>query len=162
VSCRSRLVIYSTNWNGAQWHDMLFVLRHLLFILLPCIIHLVLPAQPRPLSAARLVRNLPGTLEHMLSKMHLLKYVRGAVMRDPTLRERSASWWALERARGEALRTDEDVRNVARRVGLGFDEVREDSVDREGAVLRVSARVAVRGLLRSFSPEQSSVVLNAS
>jgi hypothetical protein len=88
--------------------------------------------------------GLSPALERTLTKMHLLKYVRGAVMRDPELRERTAEWWAVEKVRGEALREDEDVKDAAERAGWGFDES-------EGK-LRVSAQMAVRRLLGSFMP----------
>jgi hypothetical protein len=87
---------------------------------------------------------LSPALERTLTKMHLLKYVRGAAMRDPELRQRTAEWWTLERVRGEALRADEDVRDAAKRAEWTFDEP-------EGQ-LRASAQTAVRRLLASFIP----------
>ena len=127
-----------------QWQDALYGLRHLLFLLLPPFIHCILPPQAPAASPTTVLMGLSPALERTLAKLHLLKYVRGAVMRDPALRERSAEWWKVERVRGEALRADEDVREAAKRTGWGFDEP-------EGP-LRVSARTAVRRLLGSFIP----------
>jgi hypothetical protein len=99
-------------------------------------------------------------------------------MRDPELRTRSTAWWTRERVRGEALRTDEGVRAAARSVGWGFDDAAGGGAPERGAGwgvgglvgmggegagadagnvrLRLVARRAARGLLRSLIPEETS------
>jgi predicted phage gp36 major capsid-like protein len=65
---------------------------------------------------------LPTVLDQTLTRLRLLKYTKGAIMRVPELREQSEEWWERERRRGEWIREDEGVRKAAERVGYGFDE----------------------------------------
>jgi hypothetical protein len=72
-------------------------------------------------------------------------------MRVPALRARVGAWWAEERRVGGWILNDGDygaqsvsVRNVARGLGVGFDEAGEG---REEGKLRTNAKTAVGGLM---------------
>ena len=103
----------------------------------------------------------------MATRLHLLKYTRGATMRVPALRARVESWWETERREGAWVREDKDVRRVAERIGLGFDEgYHGDGEGGGGAAdggasvpvgkgkLRAATKMAVRVLMGGFVPSQ--------
>ncbi|KAK7439841.1 hypothetical protein VKT23_017413 [Stygiomarasmius scandens] len=112
-----------------MWHDTLYLLRQIVFLILPLAIHFVLPPS-RPFA----VPGIPGaanaqtphaaammSLQALVPKLQLLRYTRGAVMRNPTLRNAASEWWNTERQEGEWIREDEIVQNTARQIGVGFD-----------------------------------------
>ncbi|KIM71348.1 hypothetical protein PILCRDRAFT_54875, partial [Piloderma croceum F 1598] len=104
-----------------MWHDVLWAYRHILFLILPIVLR-VLPSSP---PAANPMASLPSTLgllEQSLARIHLLKFTRGSVMRDPRLRETAGEWWDRERKEGEWGREDEDVQRMAERLGFGYTE----------------------------------------
>lgn len=92
-------------------------------------------------------------------------------MRDPASRAQATRFWEEERREGEWVRGSEEVRRVARGVGMGIDEgVRmapdgnasaggmqgggQGVPDVEGleGKLRMSARMAVDSLKNGFAP----------
>jgi hypothetical protein len=138
-----------------QWHDILWTIRHLFFLLLPLLFHIVLPpTPPLPSPLQTLGSTLPQSLDAALTKLRLLKYTKGAIMRVPELREQSEEWWEEERIRGGWIREDDGVRRVAERVGLGFDEGGQDGDGGEVGEgrLRKQARAAVQMLIGAFRP----------
>ena len=52
----------------------------------------------------------------------MLKYVQGAVMREPSLRESSVEWWRKQRTLGQWAREDKVVQNAAEKLGCGYVE----------------------------------------
>ena len=135
-----------------QWHDVLYIARQALFVVLPLGIHLL---RGIPESESNPFMVLPQTITAMeggLSRLNLIKYVRGAVMRVPELRESAEAWWKEEKQEGEWVRGDENVRQIAEREGFGFGpfsdkEESNNGKEREGK-LRTSAQMAVDGLLK--------------
>ncbi|KAF9030087.1 hypothetical protein BDZ89DRAFT_949992 [Hymenopellis radicata] len=125
--------------NVFMWSDMLEIFRALLFIVLPLIIDFLPPRAP---SAA------PHPAEHamqaLITRLHALKYYRGAIMRTPSLNNAASAWWARERQEGEWIRSDQRVQDVARGVGLPFEG--------DDPRLRTNARAIVREFVAAGLP----------
>lgn len=146
-SIRARIKVLWTKHDICQWHDVLYVARQALFIVLPLGIHLL---RGTPESESNPFMMLPQTITAMergLSRLHLIKYARGAVMRVPKLRESAEAWWKEEKQEGEYVRGDENVRRIAEREGFGFGPFSEEGKEGEGK-LRTSAQMAIDGLLK--------------
>ncbi|KAJ7732201.1 hypothetical protein B0H14DRAFT_2409325, partial [Mycena olivaceomarginata] len=134
-----------------MWHDTLLLLRRLLFLILPVVVHMLPPSA----SAAALVNptaTAMRTAEQTALRLQLLRLARGAVMRAPDLRARAVAWWTAEAREGEWVREDEGVRELARKLNSGFDEGGSDG---EGAgPLRATARQSVAALKTGFAPSE--------
>lgn len=122
----------SLDW---QLHDNLYLLRQLVFLLLPPAIHFILPPSPLFAVPGSAIPGNPNanaqvpqtphaaalmTLQALIPKLQLLRYTRGAIMRTPALRDTATEWWCTEKQEGEWVREDEGVRNTARQLGIGF------------------------------------------
>lgn len=96
-----------------------------------------------------------GLLEQNLARIHLLKFTHGSVMRDPQLRTAAGGWWEQERKEGEWGREDENVQNMADKLGFGYvDRVvngNGEATSGQGK-LKSSARTAVEALKNGFKP----------
>ncbi|KAK1226695.1 hypothetical protein PQX77_010339 [Marasmius sp. AFHP31] len=165
--------------NPVMWHDTLTFLRQLLFLFLPLIIHFLLPPSPPPItqdvlntynpsnpSAAKTEEvELPPALTIMhdlVNRVQLIRLARGAFARigATSAEQNSTSVWARERQEGVWVREDEEVRTVAKGLGMNYDlggqgqgqegEGQEDP----GQIgeLRARARRAVGMLFRGFVP----------
>jgi hypothetical protein len=100
-----------------------------------------------------------GLLEQSLARIHLLKFTRGSIMRDPNLRDTAGDWWNKERKEGEWGREDEDVQRMAERLGFGYTDqtgIENGGVgsSREGK-LKSSAKLAVEALKTGFKPSEA-------
>ena len=104
--------------------------------LLPPTIHFILPPSPSfVVPGSAIPDNINGnapvpqtphaaalmTLQALIPKLQLLRYTRGAIMRDPSLRDTATEWWGTEKQEGEWVREDEGVRNTARQLGIGAE-----------------------------------------
>ncbi|KAK1226680.1 hypothetical protein PQX77_010323 [Marasmius sp. AFHP31] len=165
--------------NPVMWHDTLTFLRQLLFLFLPLIIHFLLPPSPPPItqdvlntynpsnpSAAKTEEvELPPALTIMhdlVNRVQLIRLARGAFARigATSAEQNSTSVWARERQEGVWVREDEEVRTIAKGLGMNYDlggqgqgqegEGQEDP----GQIgeLRARARRAVGMLFRGFVP----------
>jgi hypothetical protein len=105
--------------DRGQWHDTLWSLRHVLFIVLPFTIHL-LPAPPAPPPLRHTLQHTAHAADVLLARAHLLRLGTAGTQRVPELRERAAAFWTREHGVGEAVRQDAGVRVAAERAGLGF------------------------------------------
>ena len=90
-----------------------------LFLALPLSIHL-LPAPPPTPTFSTTLTHLSKTAEAQLTRLHLLRLSTAGIQRVPELRVRAAAFWTHERAVGDAVRHDGDVRDAAERLGLGL------------------------------------------
>lgn len=125
-----------------MWHDTLWALRQLIFLLTPLLTHFLFPSTPRGLADPAAPANAASiALEQASTRLATLRYTRGAVMRDPRTRAAAGDWWDRQRVEGEWAREDEGVRRVAERLGKGFAEEGE----KEGRI-RTLAREAVARL----------------
>ncbi|KAF7291934.1 hypothetical protein MIND_01218900 [Mycena indigotica] len=133
------------------WHDSLLLLRQLLFLVVPILIHL-LPERPlSPLSNPTI--GATRLAEQTLLRMQLLRLTRGAIMRIPVLRTRATEWWDGDARDGKWVREDKAVQDLARQLGSGFDdEGGSDVEDVKAAPLRTNARNAVTTLRTAFHP----------
>ncbi|KAG5652502.1 hypothetical protein H0H81_004815 [Sphagnurus paluster] len=148
-----------------QWHDTLLNMRHIIFLILPLLIHFLPPFRlpflsgpaPAPIvDSTPLLVQTHQTLAHLLPALHFLKYAQAAIMRVPDLRARTNAWWEEEARVGEWIRGDgadakageegatTSVRGVARGLELSFDEAIEG---REEGKLRASAKVMTKVLI---------------
>ncbi|KAJ7746444.1 hypothetical protein DFH07DRAFT_1062986 [Mycena maculata] len=133
-----------------MWHDTLFFLRRLLFLFLPPIVHMLPPAA----SAAALANptfTALRTAEQTALRLQLLRLARGAVMRAPDLRTRAVAWWTAEAREGAWVREDAAVRELAHKLGTGFDEGADGEVM---GPLRTNARNSVAALKTGFAPSE--------
>ncbi|KAJ3747949.1 hypothetical protein DFH05DRAFT_1458193 [Lentinula detonsa] len=153
-------------YGVVMWHDALLLARRALFLVFPIVVHFVLKPSPIPLSAITLSNSLPQgdttrippealalhTLQALTTKLQLLRLTRGAIPRNPTLRAASESYWMTERQEGDWIRSDENVQDMARRLGSGFDEAKgsdtEETKDNlsDGPLLK-QAKAAVQNLI---------------
>ncbi|KAF8911710.1 hypothetical protein CPB85DRAFT_1220714 [Mucidula mucida] len=85
--------------NVFMWSDRLAIFRALLFIVLPLAIDFLPPrapsAAPHPAEQA---------MQSLITRLHALKYYRGAIMRTPSLNDAASAWWGRERQDGERIR----------------------------------------------------------
>ncbi|KAI0694511.1 hypothetical protein BC835DRAFT_1306263 [Cytidiella melzeri] len=102
------------------WADACWFARQFLFAVLPIVIH-SLPSSP-PLNSLTGMLQTKGTLDTALQRVMMLKYIRGAIARDPALRESSTQWWERQKTVGEWAREDEIVQKTAEKLGNGFVE----------------------------------------
>jgi hypothetical protein len=141
-----------------KWHDLCWILRHLLFLVLPAVLHLA-PAR-LPASPAAAARTLPTTaqqLERALRRAHALRLTRAGIMREPSLRGSASEWWSRGRRAGIQVRGDVGVRRVAEKVGLGFvegeAELRSQARKMTGEILGgIASSTAQEGTPRAQSP----------
>ena len=110
-----------------KWHDILWSLRHALFLALPLTIHL-LPAPPSTPKLLTTLTHLSKTADAQLTHIHFLRLSTAATQRVPELRTRATSFWTRERSIGAAVRRDAAVRDAAERVGLGIAPSEERSL----------------------------------
>ncbi|KAJ7054476.1 hypothetical protein C8F01DRAFT_925893, partial [Mycena amicta] len=102
------------------WHDSFLLLRQLIFLVVPILVHL-LPAKPiSPLTNPTI--GATRLAEQTLLRLQLLRLTRGAIMRVPVLRTRAAEWWEGDARDGQWVREDKAVQDLARQLGSGFDE----------------------------------------
>jgi len=137
-----------------MWHDVLWTYRHILFLILPILLR-NLPSSPPASNSA--MASLPATLglfEQSLTRIHLLKFTRGAIMRDPKFRDTAGGWWDQQRKEGEWGREDVSVQRMAERAGLGYTDQTEigNSGITERAKLKSSAKLTVAALKNAFNP----------
>jgi len=144
----SSIQIPKDGQGAFMWHDNAWLLRQVLFLLLPVIVHLLPPTRyPPPPSVGVAAASI--TIQQAIRRVHSLRFTRAAVMRDPTLRAAAAEWWDRQRVEGEWAREDESVRRMANKLGKGFDEGGEDE---EEGKLRVAARQVANAIKADFVP----------
>ncbi|KAG7097435.1 hypothetical protein E1B28_004779 [Marasmius oreades] len=159
--------------NPVMWYDVLTLLRQLLFLFLPLIVHFILP--PSPLRITQEILNSynptvpnpssPGvqlppaitTMHDLINRLQLLRYSRGAFGRIGSGSSSTQDfWWAREREMGAWVREDEDVKKVAKGLGMDYQQTSSGSNGENAGVkvgeLRANARRAVGALFRGFAP----------
>ncbi|KAJ7150932.1 hypothetical protein C8R43DRAFT_1127845 [Mycena crocata] len=135
-----------------MWHDNLYLLRRLLFLVLPSVVH-ILPPSASAQALANPTLTAVRTAEQTAIRLQLLRVTRGAVMRVPELRERAVAWWTAEAQEGAWVREDDGVRELARKLNSGFDD--GSGSDGEGAgPLRMNARTTAAALKTAFAPSE--------
>lgn len=160
-----------------QWHDNLFFARNFVFLILPLTVHYILATTPPPSREASLnpteLNTLSptsfqqyATLQGLLGKIQLLKYTRGTISRVPELSTRAQEYWNRDKKEGDWVRDDPNVRQVATKVGLGFEESDpEDETQPKGPPrpygdgepktrLRANAKIASSALMKALQPSQ--------
>lgn len=100
-----------------QWNDMLEIARTVVFVAVPIIIDCILPvrASTSPPHPAEPI------LQSLNTRLHALKYYRGAIMRSPTLNGNARAWWNRQRKEGEWIREDGRVQAIARGIGIPYE-----------------------------------------
>ncbi|TCD62691.1 hypothetical protein EIP91_006550 [Steccherinum ochraceum] len=135
--------------NVFMLHDNLWICRQLLFLVLPLIVHATRPSPPLAADPNTALLQVQSNLQAAVTRLTSLKYMRGAVMRDPSLRTTSTEWWGKQRAQGETIREDEAVQRMAEKLGYAFVGVDEKG---EEAHLKKNARAAVDALKAGLAP----------
>ncbi|GJE86477.1 hypothetical protein PsYK624_025570 [Phanerochaete sordida] len=125
-----------------MWHDVLYVARHVLFLVLPVLLYL-LPASAVPPPLTPLVLQMRASVDMLARRVTLLKYLQPAVMRDERLRAAATSWWGEQKTVGQWVTEDEGVWRAARR----------DSGAKNGdEQLKEQVRIRVKDMLRATGP----------
>ncbi|KAG6331828.1 hypothetical protein ID866_7258 [Astraeus odoratus] len=141
-----------------MWHDNLFLMRHVLFLVLPLLTQWLPPVYAPALLSTYLAPAL-AHLERAIPRAHLVRYTQQTVMREPELRDRVLRWWSRQAAEGEAALHDENVQRTADKLGLGFAKADGPDGGGEEGKLRLQARRVVetlRGLSRSRISSRSA------
>ncbi|KAF9266211.1 hypothetical protein L218DRAFT_922737 [Marasmius fiardii PR-910] len=155
--------------NPVMWYDVLTFLRQLLFLFLPLVVHFFLPPSPpritqeilnsynptlsNPSSGVQLPLAIT-TMHDLINRLQLLRYTRNAFGRIGSSSTQE-TLWSREKEMGAWVREDEDVKKVAK--GLGMDYQQTSDVDGENAEvkvgeLRANARRAIGSLFRGLVP----------
>ncbi|TFK70036.1 hypothetical protein BDN72DRAFT_857283 [Pluteus cervinus] len=136
----------------------------------------IIPAPSLPDPSLSIQTTL-STLNTTMTRLRLLKYTQAALMCVPELPTQAGEWWEKGKREGDWIRGDEEVRRVARGVGLAYENKREvnEMLDEERVVrpkgegkkvvedgveipeeggLRTSARQAVGTLKKAYVPSQ--------
>ncbi|KAI6131469.1 hypothetical protein EDD16DRAFT_1464096, partial [Pisolithus croceorrhizus] len=128
--------------HAFMWHDNLFIIRHILFLVLPLLIQM-LPPVYAPNPSTHFAPAL-AHLERVLPRAHLLRYTQEAVMRHPQLRELAVHWWSQQAVEGAAAMADESVQRTADKFGFGY--IKRESPEGGNGKLRVHARKIIESL----------------
>ncbi|EKM56507.1 uncharacterized protein PHACADRAFT_53071, partial [Phanerochaete carnosa HHB-10118-sp] len=91
-----------------MWHDVLYVARHILFLVLSILLY-ALPATLVPPPLSPLLMEMRANVDSLARRVTLLKYLGPAILRDENLREASANWWTKQKTVGKWVREDEGV-----------------------------------------------------
>ncbi|KAH9887299.1 hypothetical protein C8Q73DRAFT_259728 [Cubamyces lactineus] len=104
-----------------MWHDNLWLIRHLFFLVLPILVHSLPRAAPKqdpiPLLAAARMQ-----LQQTQPQLMNARFVHAAIEREPTLRAAAAEWWERQHVEGAWAREDEHVRRAAEKLGRGIQD----------------------------------------
>ncbi|KAI0824892.1 hypothetical protein BC628DRAFT_1321501 [Trametes gibbosa] len=131
--------------NVFMWHDNLWMGRHLLFLVLPIVIHL-LPRAPPTISPAPLITLVRTQLQQTQQQVVTARFVHAAMQRQPALRAATAEWWDRQHVEGEWARADEHVRRAAGKLGKGIQEGAEGAA----GILSQRAKEALRQMMESL------------
>lgn len=97
-----------------QWHDAVYIARHIFFLMLPILLYF-LPASPTPPPLTPLLIQMRSNVDMLARRVTLLKYLEPAILRDERLREAATGWWGKQKTIGKWVREDEGVWRTARR-----------------------------------------------
>ncbi|KAI0674637.1 hypothetical protein C8Q78DRAFT_1015951 [Trametes maxima] len=131
--------------NVFMWHDNLWALRHILFLLLPVGIH-ALPMSAPSLNPALLLVAIRSQLTKTHHQLVSMRFVHAAMQRQPALREASSEWWERQRVEGEWARSDEHVRHAAEKLGKGIQEGADGPAGRLSQKTKETLRQMLEGL----------------
>lgn len=134
-----------------MWHDNVWLLRHAFFAIAPLVIHHALPATNPSTSAAASMSALPattGTLERLASRFALYRQVHIASAREPTLAENSREYYAEQRKEGAWGRDDEEVKKVAGKMRMGYED--SEGAMAEDGLFASPLRANVREVVGAF------------
>ncbi|CCM01211.1 uncharacterized protein FIBRA_03259 [Fibroporia radiculosa] len=119
--------------NVFMWHDNLWILRQLVFLLLSIVTHL-----------------LPSTSPLVDPASHALATHSALEQSVPLLRAAASEWWDRQRLEGEWARSDEAVQRVAEQLGRGFVEGQGEGT------LRVKAKETAARIKASLLAQPAS------
>lgn len=112
---------YMLTFSHHKWHDNLWMVRHLLFLAFPILLHALPKSPPRP-NPAPLMTIARAQLQKAQQQLVNTRFVHAAMERQPALRAASTEWWERQRVEGEWARSDEHVRRAAEKLGKGIQE----------------------------------------
>ena len=101
------------------------MLRKLLFMVILPIVH-NLPTSSAPnTSSIYALQPAAAVLDKAVTKIRVLDYVHGAVLREPTLRRNTGEWWARQGQESQWVREDARMVVESERVGRGISRGEE-------------------------------------
>ena len=108
-------------------HDNVYNLRKLLFMIILPIVH-NLPTSSAPnTSSIYALQPAAAVLDKAVTKIRVLDYVHGAVLREPTLRRNTEEWWARQGQESQWVREDARMLAESERVGRGISRAEDGS-----------------------------------
>ncbi|KAF8325786.1 uncharacterized protein EI90DRAFT_3128323 [Cantharellus anzutake] len=111
----------SDNGKTVMWHDGAWLLRHSLFLLLPIGIQVL----PYEYDSLVLLASLPASVqsfERTLNSLQALEHLQAASLRNEGTRPIVDRYWEEQARLARAVRGNEEVKEEATRVGIGFGE----------------------------------------
>ncbi len=101
-------------------YDNVYTLRKLLFVIILPIVH-NLPTSSAPnTSSIYALQPAAAVLDKAVTKIRVLDYVHGAVLREPTLRRNTGEWWARQGQESQWVREDAMMLAESERLGRGI------------------------------------------
>lgn len=109
-----------------------------------------LPALPAPnTSSIYALQPVAAVLDKAVTKMRVLDYVHGAVLRDRTLRTNAQEWWARQEQESQWVREDERMLVESEQLGIGVSRGGDVSGAAGESSLVSDAKKQVQNLLRA-------------
>lgn len=138
LSVRIQVSGQGSSYEIVMWHDTLWIIRHLLFLLLPLAIHFVCP-ESLSMSPLAMVPMTNLAVQSLHRRIQLLKFTSQAASRTPEFRRTAGAFWDRQRVEGQWAREDEGVNRTAEFAGV--------VLQREGA------NQIAAGLKQGFEPD---------
>ncbi|KZT33315.1 hypothetical protein SISSUDRAFT_993196 [Sistotremastrum suecicum HHB10207 ss-3] len=100
-----------------MWHDVLYLLRHIVFLVLPFVTLYFLPLAPETTPA--LVHTVT-VLQDTLRRLEMFAGVQAASMRSPSLRQRIVDYWETQEEKSNQGRQNKRVQAEAARLQQSY------------------------------------------
>ena len=96
------------------------MLRHLLFTILPLIVHFALPASFTP-SPLAFVPQTNFALQALRRRIQLFNFTSAITFRVPEFRQTAGNYWETQRMEGKWAREDEAINRLSEKTGTGMN-----------------------------------------
>ncbi|KAF8317152.1 hypothetical protein DL93DRAFT_2077343 [Clavulina sp. PMI_390] len=144
-----QITITQDGTNVPMWFDRAWYSRHLLFLLLPIMLH-ILPYQLNPYKSLQAAPYAVQSVESTLSSLLVLEAVRRASLRDDELRKRVSDYYQHDALTSRLAQRDEEIRDEAERAGLGLPNTTGGNDEDEDGVSTTPLVAGVRTLVSQW------------
>lgn len=129
-------------------HDNVYNLRKLLFMIILPIVHNLPTSSAQNTSSIYALQPAAAVLDKAVTKIRVLDYVHGAVLREPTLRRNTEEWWSRQGQESQWVREDARMLAESERVGRGISRAEDASGARGDGSLMSDVKKLVQSLLQ--------------